>query len=72
MAFRRVMKFIRGHDETVVYIDGKVVRCAHGRHKLVPTILKNKGDKYMLVGCYTNSVDELDVAQDLEVCGVRE
>lgn len=74
MAFNRVINFIRRHEKTVVYICLGVVRCAKSEHKLVPAILKGKGDKYTytLVGVYTRDVDELVVAQDLEVSGVME
>lgn len=72
MAFSRVINFIRRHEETAVYIQSGTVRCAHGQHKLVKTVLNNKGGCYMLVGVYTCDVSELAVAQDLEACGVRE
>ena len=74
MSFNRVIGFIRRHEKTVVYItaaDG-VVRCAKEAHPLFRKVFRNKGDLYTLVGVYTQNVEEVVVAQDLEVFGVRE
>ena len=79
MAFNRVMNFIRCNTKTIVYVVNGVVHCSNHQSKAAPTIL-NEAKKarrprklnYQVVGVYLQDIDEAVVAQDLDVCGVKE
>jgi hypothetical protein len=72
MTFDRVLNFINKNNRTLVYIDSGVVRCARGAHKSVNTVLKNKNDKYQVVGFYDSSVELRHLEEDLLYAGIKD